>query len=40
MAGPLAWLWTRILGKGLAGSVQKDLDALAAAAEGRRTLPE
>jgi hypothetical protein len=40
MAGPLSWLWTRVLGKGLARSVQKDLDALAAAAEGRRTLAE
>ncbi|MGW4330191.1 SRPBCC family protein [Nocardia sp. NPDC004573] len=32
--GPLRWLWARILGAGLAGSVQPDLDALVAVAEG------
>jgi hypothetical protein len=40
MAGVLSWLWNRILGKGLAASVQTDLEALAAVAEGRRTLAE
>jgi hypothetical protein len=38
MSGPLAWLWNRILGKGLAGSVQPDLEALARAAESGHTL--
>jgi hypothetical protein len=33
MSGPLAVIWKRILGKGLAASVQPDLDALARAAE-------
>jgi hypothetical protein len=33
MAGPLGWLWGRILGAGLARSVQPDLDRLARAAE-------
>ncbi|MEU2042211.1 SRPBCC family protein [Nocardia niwae] len=32
--GPLRWLWTRILGAGSAASVQPDLDALVAVAEG------
>ncbi|MEV0297907.1 hypothetical protein [Nocardia sp. NPDC050710] len=31
--GPLSWLWTTIMGGGLAESVQPDLDALVAAAE-------
>ncbi|MDQ1496135.1 MAG: hypothetical protein QOG69_2618 [Actinomycetota bacterium] len=31
--GPLRWLWNRILGKGLATSVQPDLESLAAVAE-------
>jgi Polyketide cyclase / dehydrase and lipid transport len=38
MSGPLAWLWNRILGKGLAASVQPDLDSLARAAESGHTL--
>lgn len=33
MTGPLAWLWNRILGKGLTASVQPDLERLARAAE-------
>ena len=33
IAGPLAWLWTKILGKGIAESVQPDLIRLAAVAE-------
>jgi hypothetical protein len=33
MTGPLAWLWTRILGKDLKASAQTDLESLAAAAE-------
>jgi hypothetical protein len=37
MSGPLGWLWSRILGKGLAASVQPDLEALARAAEGSHT---
>lgn len=40
MSGPLAWLWNRILGKGLASSVQPDLDALARAAESGHTLAQ
>src|SRR3954463_10000377 len=33
MTGPLAPLWRRVIGKGIAASLQRDLDALAAAAE-------
>ncbi len=33
MSGPLGRLWTAVLGKGLAASVQPDLDRLVAAAE-------
>jgi hypothetical protein len=33
MSGPLAWLWNRILGKGLRASVQPDLERLARVAE-------
>jgi hypothetical protein len=33
MSGPLGRVWTLILGKGLRGSVQADLDGLARAAE-------
>jgi Polyketide cyclase / dehydrase and lipid transport len=33
MSGPLAWLWNRILGKGLRASVQPDLERLALVAE-------
>jgi hypothetical protein len=40
MSGPLAWLWNRILGKGLAASVQPDLQALAQAAQGGHTLAQ
>ena len=40
MSGPLAWLWNRILGKGLAASVQPDLEALARAAESGPTLAQ
>ena len=40
MSGPLAWLWKRILGKGLAASVQPDLEALARAAQGGHTLAQ
>jgi len=40
MSGPLAWLWNRILGKGLAASVQPDLEALARAAQGGHTLAQ
>jgi hypothetical protein len=40
MSGPLAWLWNRILGKGLAASVQPDLEALARAAESGHTLTQ
>ncbi len=34
MSGPMAWFWTKVLGKGLRDSVQGDLTALAAAAVG------
>lgn len=34
MNGPLAWLWTRILGKDLAASLEPDLARLVARAEG------
>jgi hypothetical protein len=40
MSGPLAWLWNRILGKGLAASVQPDLEALANVAESGHTLAQ
>ena len=40
MSGPLAWLWSRILGNGLASSVQPDLEALARAAESGHTLAQ
>ena len=40
MTGPLGWLWKRILGKGLAASVQPDLEALARAAESGHTLAQ
>ena len=33
IAGPLAWFWTRILGKGLRASLQPDLDRLCALVE-------
>jgi hypothetical protein len=33
MSGPFAWLWNRILGKGLRASVQPDLERLAQVAE-------
>ena len=33
MAGPLAWFWNFVLGKGLRSTAQADLDRLAAAAE-------
>ena len=33
MTGPCAWLWNRILGKGLRSSLQADLERLARAAE-------
>jgi hypothetical protein len=33
MSGPLRWIWTKILGKGLRTSAQPDLERLAAAAE-------
>jgi hypothetical protein len=33
MAGPMAWFWRMVLGKGLRASVQRDLDSLVAAAE-------
>jgi uncharacterized membrane protein len=33
MSGPLAWLWERLLGKGLRTSVQSDLERLARIAE-------
>lgn len=33
MSGPLAWLWKRILGKGLRSSVQPDLERLARVVE-------
>ena len=33
MTGPLARVWTRIMGKGLRSSLQRDLDGLAEAAE-------
>ena len=32
LGGPLAFLWNLILGKGIAATLQRDLDALAAAA--------
>jgi hypothetical protein len=35
MSGPLAWLWKRILGKGLQQSAQPDLDRLVKATESR-----
>jgi hypothetical protein len=35
MSGPLAWLWTRALGKGAAASLAPDLAGLVAAAEAR-----
>jgi hypothetical protein len=40
MSGPLAFLWRRILGKGLAASVQPDLVALAKVAEQAATVAE
>jgi hypothetical protein len=40
MSGPLAWVWNRILGKGLASSVQPDLEALARTAERGHTLAQ
>jgi hypothetical protein len=40
MSGALGWLWNRILGKGLAASVQPDLEALARAAQGGHTLAQ
>ncbi len=36
MTGPLGWLWTRMLGKGLAASLGPDLAGLVAAAGARR----
>ena len=33
MSGPMAFLWNKILGKGLKASLQKDLELLAEAAE-------
>lgn len=38
MSGPLAAVWTAILGKGLRSSVQRDLDALARVAEAAAQL--
>jgi len=35
MTGPLGWLWTRALGKGLKASLVPDLAGLVAAAEAR-----
>jgi hypothetical protein len=35
MSGPLGWLWSRLLGQGLAASLQPDLDRLAATAGSR-----
>jgi hypothetical protein len=37
MSGPLAFLWNRILGKGLRTSIQPDLDRLARVAEVAHT---
>ena len=37
MSGPLAWLWNRVLGKGLRTSVQPDLERLAKVAEAARS---
>ena len=36
MDGPLAWLWVRIMGKGLRESLQPAVDKLVALAEGQR----
>src|SRR4051794_27225793 len=36
MAGPLSWLWTRILGKGFQATAQPDLEALVRVAEARQ----
>ena len=33
ITGPLGWLWKAVLGKGLAASIQPDLDRLVAVAE-------
>ena len=33
LAGPLRWMWDRIMGAGLRASAQRDLDALVAVAE-------
>ncbi|MFI9722893.1 SRPBCC family protein [Streptomyces sp. NPDC052396] len=35
LAGPLAWMWNMILGKGIGATLQRDLDALKAAAEAK-----
>jgi hypothetical protein len=35
ISGPLGWLWTRALGKGLAASLTPDLAGLVATAEAR-----
>jgi len=37
LAGPLAFVWRRILGKGIAASAQPDLERLAEAAEATST---
>ena len=34
LAGPLSFLWNAILGKGIKATIQRDLDSLAAVAEG------
>ncbi|WP_227983840.1 SRPBCC family protein [Nocardia spumae] len=36
MTGPLRRLWSALMGRGLAGSVQRDLDALVTTAQARR----
>jgi hypothetical protein len=33
--GPMAWLWKRVIGGGIKGSLQRDLDALVARAEAQ-----
>ena len=39
LGGPLAFVWNMILGKGIAASLQRDLDALRAAAEAKPVTP-
>lgn len=39
LTGPLAFLWNAILGKGIAATLQRDLEALAAVAEANPVAP-